>query len=103
MSILEEVKGLERDVSSLLSSYEQLRDDDVLLYLAVLNTKHKLKDRIGKDAYCVLKTILTKEAPKLVSVTRVRAKIQSEGKFLGKRRLDRLKEASKMRSYFRGE
>lgn len=93
MRISEGIETTRDKVSSLLCQYEQLRDDDQLLYLAFLNKYLKLRENIGIDAYNKLKEILTStDTPKFESVTRARRLIQEQGLYQGTKRDLRIDE-----------
>lgn len=79
MKISKELCNVKETVEFLLTSYEELRDNDTLLFLAYLNLKHDLRYRIGKDNYETMKKILLHEdTPKFESISRRRRKLQEE-------------------------
>jgi hypothetical protein len=85
--MLKDIKKVKDIIHDLLKNYPELRDNDHLLYLAYLNTKHDLKTKIGNVAYCQLKKILlSDDCAKLESIRRVRQSIQENGEFQGEKR-----------------
>lgn len=83
-------------VNSLIKQYPELKENDTLLYLAVLNKKYYLRLKIGVQAYEKLKEVML-EAPKFESVSRARRKAVEKNTSYA------IKEEHEMRGYFRNE
>lgn len=88
-------------VEHLLASHSALRDDDKKLWIAYLVIYHGLKEKLGDDAYDAFCDLYMEEAPSSESVRRVRQKIQEEGKYLGEKRIKRLRTRNPRRKIIR--
>ena len=90
------IRNIRQRIILLLSRDLETRDNDALLYFRYLQSFHKLEHIIGVKNSRLLKELML-SAPPPESIRRSRQKIQEKGRFLGKRKLDRLRREIEMR------
>lgn len=93
------VKAKDR-VENLLEKHPSTRDCDKTLWLSYLVVYHDIRKKMGEESYQIFKNILLdKDTVTMESIRRMRQKFQEEGKFLGKKRLEKLFEANKVKDF----
>lgn len=82
--MIKDLVKIKTKVEVVLSKYKDTRDNDKLLWLALMATHYDLRGVLGEEAYDNFKTwLLNNNIPTFESVTRVRRKFQEQGKYLG--------------------
>ena len=82
MKVVDQLNTLTDTIDWVLDMYPITRDNDCLLWLAVMNIKYDLK-QILKDQYEPFKALLLQErVPSFESVSRCRRKLQEKNKSL---------------------
>ena len=100
MKMLESLETAKEKVEFILSNYPTLRDSDKKLWLGYLNLYHGLRKKIGEESYSILKEIILSDStPTMESIRRIRQKLQENGLYQGEKRIQRLKEAEKVRRW----
>lgn len=94
---------LELIIEPLLRDFEHLRDSDNLLWITVLNITCNFREKINnsKDPYLTFIDII-KTQYSIKSVARIRAKFQSEGKYIGTKKIQQYRETieDEFKNYF---
>lgn len=106
MAASDDMTKIRGKVSMVLSKFPQTRDSDKLLWLGFMAMFHDLPRQVNtpsmSDPYTTFKTILMDEnTPTFESITRVRRKLQAEGKFLGTNQEEKQAEADRVREVMR--
>lgn len=100
MRFLESFVSCKERVKKILEDNVSSRDSDKILWLNYLVEFHGLKEVLGEDNYLALKNIIMSDkTPTMETLRRIRQKYQESGKYVGKKRLDRLNEAKLMESF----
>jgi len=86
--MLDSIKFVKDKVTYTLERSKRARDDDVFLYILILEKFYGLSDKIGfENSKKLLK--LMADAPCPESIRRARQRVQEEGHFIGNRKLKR--------------
>lgn len=101
--MLKDLERVKDKVEYILGKYPETQDSDKLLWIAYLALFHDLKGKLGPSGYFKFKSMLLNPGTcTMESVRRVRQKFQEEGKYVGKKRAERMEEEKLVRAWSRG-
>lgn len=98
---LKQIKNCSGQVERILEQYPETRDDDILLYHKFLVCYGDGVDSLFFNGGDLLKSMRSIPTPE--SIRRSRQKIQEEGRFMGTKRLKRMRESSAVAAWARSE
>lgn len=98
--MLDQILKVKDKVGILLEKYPETRDSDKVLWLAYCWEYTPLRELFTYEGYSEFSQVVkAKEIPTFESLTRVRRKYQENGKYLGKRRKQKMQNADDMKRW----
>ena len=100
--MLKDILNVKNKVKTILEKFPDTRDNDKLLWLALMVCNYNLREELGEHSYTIFKLWLLKnKIPTFESVTRVRRKFQEQGQYVGTKRVHKLNEEATVRDFFK--